>query len=188
MSDSLTKRQKGAIIQKTKMGKPSNIKEENQMKKVMALVLAIAMFLSLASFASAEGFSGEIKIWVAEAVVDFTTQQVENFKALHPEYAGMTVIVPCDSNETRLATRAMLDFNGPCYFRTGRPEVDCVTDTIPGYTFEIGKGCQLKEGSDVTLIACGLMVQRALKAAELAFKQAISKEFTFSPTFLEKSS
>ena len=63
------------------------------MKKVLALVLALAMFLSLASFASAEGFSGEIKIWVAEATVDFTKEQVEAFKAAHPEYANMTVLV-----------------------------------------------------------------------------------------------
>ena len=63
------------------------------MKKVLALVLALAMFLSLASFASAEGFSGEIKIWVAEATVDFTKEQVEAFKAAHPEYAKMTVVV-----------------------------------------------------------------------------------------------
>ena len=63
------------------------------MKKVLALVLALAMFLSLASFASAEGFSGEIKIWVAEATVDFTKEQVEAFEAAHPEYANMTVLV-----------------------------------------------------------------------------------------------
>ena len=63
------------------------------MKKVMALVLAIAMFLSLASFASAEGFSGEIKIWVADATVDFTKEQVEAFMAANPEYANMTVVI-----------------------------------------------------------------------------------------------
>ncbi len=63
------------------------------MKKVLALVLALAMFLSLASFASAEGFSGEVKIWVAEATVDFTKEQVEAFKAAHPEYANMTEVV-----------------------------------------------------------------------------------------------
>ena len=62
------------------------------MKKVLSLVLALAMLLSLVSIASAEeGFSGEIKIWVAENTVDFTAEQVEAFKAAHPEYAGMTV-------------------------------------------------------------------------------------------------
>ena len=63
------------------------------MKKILSLVLALAMMLSLCSFAAAEGFNGEIKIWVAENTVEFTRQQVENFKALHPEYANMTVIV-----------------------------------------------------------------------------------------------
>ena len=61
------------------------------MKKILAIVLAAAMMLSLVSFASAEGFSGEIKIWVAENVVDFTTEQVEAFKAANPEFANMTV-------------------------------------------------------------------------------------------------
>ncbi len=63
------------------------------MKKILSLVLAVAMMLSLCSFASAEGFSGEIKIWVAENVVDFTKAQVEVFKTTYPEYANMTVIV-----------------------------------------------------------------------------------------------
>ena len=62
------------------------------MKKLIAVVLTVAMLLSLASFASAD-FSGEIKIWVAENVVDFTKEQVEAFKAANPEYAGMTVTV-----------------------------------------------------------------------------------------------
>ena len=63
------------------------------MKKILSLVLALAMMLSLCSFASAEGFDGEIKIWVAEATVEFTKAQVELFKAAHPEYANMTVQV-----------------------------------------------------------------------------------------------
>ena len=63
------------------------------MKKFLSLVLALAMLLSVCAFANAEGFNGEIKVWVAEAVVDFTNQQVEAFKAAHPEYAGMTVTV-----------------------------------------------------------------------------------------------
>ena len=61
------------------------------MKKILSLVLALAMMLSLCTFASAEGFSGEIKIWVADATVDFTYAQVDEFKKLYPEYANMTV-------------------------------------------------------------------------------------------------
>ncbi len=62
------------------------------MKKILALVLAAAMLLSMTAVASAD-YSGDLKIWVAEAVVDFTKQAVEDFKAAHPEYAGMTVAV-----------------------------------------------------------------------------------------------
>ena len=63
------------------------------MKKILSLVLALAMMLSLCSFASAEGFDGEIKVWVAEATVEFTKAQVEAFKAANPEYANMTVTI-----------------------------------------------------------------------------------------------
>ena len=63
------------------------------MKKILSLVLALAMVLSLCSFASAEGFDGEIKVWVAEATVEFTKAQIEIFKAANPESANMTVTV-----------------------------------------------------------------------------------------------
>ncbi|MDD5899155.1 MAG: extracellular solute-binding protein [Clostridia bacterium] len=63
------------------------------MKKFLALVLCLIMAVSMVGAASAEGFSGEIKIWVAEATVEFTKAQVEAFKAANPEYAGMTVVV-----------------------------------------------------------------------------------------------
>ena len=63
------------------------------MKKFLAMVLSLVMVLSMVGCASAEGFSGEIKVWVADATVDFTLQQIENFKAEYPEYAGITVTV-----------------------------------------------------------------------------------------------
>ncbi len=63
------------------------------MKKVLALGLALMMCLTLVSFAGAEGFSGEIRIWVTEAVVEFTKERVDMFKELHPEYADMTVTI-----------------------------------------------------------------------------------------------
>lgn len=86
---------------------------------------------------------------------------------------GMTVIVPCDSNEARLATKAMIEKKGPCYFRTCRPAVECVTDRFEDYKFEIGKGIQLVDGTDVTIIACGIMVQEALKAQKLLEQENI---------------
>ena len=63
------------------------------MKKILSLVLALAMMLSLCSFAAAEGYDGEIKVWVAENTVEFTKAQAEAFKAANPEYANMTVLV-----------------------------------------------------------------------------------------------
>ena len=62
------------------------------MKKVLSVVLALAMLLSLASIAMAD-YSGDLKIWVAEATVDFTQQMVDEFKAANPEYANMNVII-----------------------------------------------------------------------------------------------
>ena len=105
---------------------------------------------------------------------DGATHQCIEDISLMRTIPGMTVIVPCDSNEVRLATKAMLDYQGPCYFRTGRPAVECVTDTFVDYKFEIGKGVQLVDGSDVTIIACGLMVQEALKAQKLLEAEGIS--------------
>ena len=62
------------------------------MKKLLTVVLALALVLSLCS-AFAEGYSGELKVWVPEAAVEFTTEQVEAFKAAYPEYADMTVVI-----------------------------------------------------------------------------------------------
>ena len=63
------------------------------MKKLLSFLLVAVMMLAMVSFASAEGFSGEIKIWVADAVVDFTKEQIDNFSAAHPEYSGYTYVV-----------------------------------------------------------------------------------------------
>lgn len=86
---------------------------------------------------------------------------------------NMTVVVPCDGYETRQATKAILGYEGPCYLRTGRCALDVVTDQFPEYKFELGKGITLVDGNDVTIIACGLMVQEALKAAEILKKDGI---------------
>ena len=105
---------------------------------------------------------------------DGATHQALEDISLMRTLPGMTVIVPCDAHETRLAVRALLDFKGPCYLRTGRPPVEGVTDTIGGYRFELGKGAVLAEGSDVTIIACGLMVQKALEAGKLLLGEGVN--------------
>jgi transketolase len=85
---------------------------------------------------------------------------------------GMTVISPADPVETALATRAILEFDGPVYMRTGRsPAKRLFAD---GHTFEIGKGRIIREGSDLTIVACGVEVARALAAAELLAAEHVS--------------
>jgi len=83
------------------------------MKKFLALVLCLVMALSLIGTASAEttGFSGEIKIWVADNVVDFTAAQVEAFKAANPQYANMTVVIEA-VGEGDAATNMITDVEG----------------------------------------------------------------------------
>jgi len=102
-----------------------------------------------------------------------THQCIEDF-ALMRAVPGMTVLCPCDGNEMRLAVEALINFNGPAYLRLERPATDIITDEIPGYKFEIGKGVQLKDGSDVTVIACGIMVPLAVKAAKELAAEGIS--------------
>ena len=102
-----------------------------------------------------------------------THQCIEDF-ALMRAIPGMTVLCPCDGNEMRLATEALLNYDGPAYMRLGRLAVETVTDSIPDYKFELGKGAVLADGSDVTIIAVGMNVQMALAARELLAKDGIS--------------
>lgn len=94
-----------------------------------------------------------------------THQCIEDY-AIMRAIPNMVVVSPCDGPEMRLAVKALLDYEGPAYMRLGRLAVESVTDEIEGYTFELGKGCQLRDGSDVTVIATGMMVQEAVKAAD----------------------
>jgi transketolase len=84
---------------------------------------------------------------------------------------GMTVISPADPIEMALATRAILEFEGPVYMRTGRSPATRIFGN--DHTFIIGKGCIVRDGSDATIVACGVEVARALQAAELLAKEDI---------------
>jgi transketolase len=85
---------------------------------------------------------------------------------------GLTVISPADPIETALATRAILQFDGPVYMRTGcSPSKRLFAED---HRFEIGKGRIIKDGSDVTIVACGVEVARAVEAAEILAKEGIS--------------
>ena len=85
---------------------------------------------------------------------------------------GMTVISPADPIEAALATRAILEFDGPVYMRTGRSPARHVYGE--GHTFEIGKGHIVRDGSDVTIVACGVEVARAVEAAQHLAEEGIS--------------
>lgn len=88
---------------------------------------------------------------------------------------GMTVVVPCDYNQTRLATIAVGRMHGPVYLRFGRPKWDIFTPAEDP-TFQIGKAQVMTEGSDVTIIACGHLVWLSLKAAGILAAEGISAE------------
>lgn len=105
---------------------------------------------------------------------DGATHQCIEDLSLMRTIPNMTVICPADANETKFAVRAMAAYKGPCYLRLGRAAVENVTNTIPDYHFEIGKGALLRVGTDITIIATGLMVQVALKAARELEVQGIS--------------
>ena len=102
-----------------------------------------------------------------------THQCVEDFGTMST-IPGMMVVNPCDGNEMRLAVEALLNYEGPAYLRLGRLAVETVTDAIEGYSFELGKGVTLRDGSDVTIAATGLTVQMALTAAEMLAAEGIS--------------
>tara|TARA_X000001036_G_scaffold429598_1_gene461019 strand:+ start:237 stop:1193 length:957 start_codon:yes stop_codon:yes gene_type:complete len=105
---------------------------------------------------------------------DGATHQILEDIGLMKMLPGMTVINPCDFNQTKLATIAISKLEGPVYLRFGRPKVPNFTDEKSN--FKIGKGLLLKKGSDVTLIATGHLVWGALQAAEEIKKQNIDVE------------
>ena len=86
----------------------------------------------------------------------------------------MVVINPCDYNQTKAATIAIADYEGPVYLRFGRPGV--ANFTPESQKFEIGKAVLLNEGNDVTIVATGHLVWEALKAAEVLESKGISAE------------
>jgi len=104
---------------------------------------------------------------------DGATHQCIEDLSLMRTVPGMTVVCPADANETKQAVRAIAEYKGPCYLRLGRAPVENVTDSIPGYKFELGKGVMLRDGTDVTIIATGLMVQMALEAGKRLEKEGI---------------
>ncbi len=111
---------------------------------------------------------------------DGATHQCCEDIALMRTIPGMTVIVPADDVEAKQAVRAAVELDGPVYLRFGRLAVPVFFDE--DYKFEIGKGSVLKDGTDVTVIANGLMVAPAVEAAEKLAEEGISVRVVNMPT------
>lgn len=105
---------------------------------------------------------------------DGATHQILEDIGMMKMLPNMTVINPCDYNQTKAATIAIANHHGPVYLRFGRPSVPVFTDS--NQKFEIGKAIKFVEGTDVSIIATGHMVWKAIKAAELLQQQNISAE------------
>lgn len=103
---------------------------------------------------------------------DGATHQILEDIGLMKMLPGMVVINPCDYNQTKAATLAIAKYHGPVYLRFGRPAVG--NFTAPDQKFEIGKAVHLHEGKDVTIIATGHLVWKAIEAADALEKKGIS--------------
>ncbi len=103
---------------------------------------------------------------------DGATHQCNEDIALMRTIPGMTILCPADGNEAKACVRAAAAYNGPVYLRFGRMAVPMLFDD--DYAIEIGKGVPMREGTDVTIIATGIMVGMALEAAESLAAEGVS--------------
>src|SRR5688500_7354085 len=105
---------------------------------------------------------------------DGATHQILEDMGMMKMLPGMTVINPCDYNQTKAATIAIAEHHGPVYLRFGRPSWPIfIPDNLP---FEIGKGIMMQEGGDVTIIATGHLVAYAMEAVRKLNEEGISAE------------
>ena len=147
-------------------------------KKVFAS--SFAMFAAGRAFEQVRNSIGyphlNVKIGATHAGIavgeDGATHQCNEDIALMRTIPGMTIINPADDVEARQAVRAALEMQGPVYLRFGRLAVPVLFDD--SYRFQIGKGVQMVEGQDVTIIATGLLVNEAVHAAELLKNEGIA--------------
>ena len=124
-------------------------------------------------------YSGKnVKICASHAGItlgeDGATHQILEDLGMMKMLPGMTVINPCDYNQTAAATIAIADHEGPVYLRFGRPKVPVFTD--PDQKFEIGKAWMVNEGKDVSIFATGHLVWEAIQAGEMLEKEGIDAE------------
>ena len=134
---------------------------------------SFAMFATGRAFEQVRNTIGyphlNVKICASHAGItvgeDGASHQCLEDLALMRTIPGMVVMNPADDVEARAAVRAAAAYDGPVYIRLGRSAVPVINEPAT-YKFEWGKGIQIKEGSDITIIATGLMVDSAIKAAE----------------------
>ena len=124
-------------------------------------------------------YSGKnVKICASHAGVtlgeDGATHQILEDLGMMKMLPGMVVINPCDYNQTKAATLAIADYEGPVYLRFGRPVIPVFTPA--DQKFEIGKAVMFNEGTDVTIVATGHLVWEAIQAGEELESQGISAE------------
>ena len=106
---------------------------------------------------------------------DGATHQILEDIGLMKMLPGMTVVVPCDFNQTKAATKAIADYQGPVYLRFGRPKWPNFTKE-DGSDFVIGKVQKLSDGKDISIFACGHLVWKAIEAGKLLEAEGISVE------------
>ena len=149
----------------------------------VAFASSFAMFAAGRAFDQVRNSIGyphlNVKIGATHAGIsvgeDGATHQCNEDIALMRTIPGMTVIVPADDVEAKAAVRAAYEYDGPVYMRFGRLAVPVFNDPET-YEFHLGKGIVLREGSDVTVVACGLMVAEALAAADELAEKGVSAE------------
>ncbi len=149
----------------------------------VAFASTFAMFAAGRAFEQVRNSIGyphlNVKIGATHAGIsvgeDGATHQCNEDIALMRAIPGMTVVVPADDVEAKAAVRAAYETDGPVYMRFGRLAVPVFNDPET-YEFQLGKGVLLREGTDVTIVACGLMVAEALAAADELAGEGISAE------------
>ncbi len=149
----------------------------------VAFASTFAMFAAGRAFEQVRNSIGyphlNVKIGATHAGIsvgeDGATHQCNEDIALMRTIPGMTVIVPADDVEAKAAVRAAYETDGPVYMRFGRLAVPVFNDPDT-YEFHLGKGVVLREGTDVTVVATGLMVAEALAAADELAEKGVSTE------------
>ena len=101
-----------------------------------------------------------------------SAQSIEDL-AIYRTLPNVTVLHPCDDVSTRLLTKQLAESDSPSYMRTARNKTPVLYDDIDPSTIQIGKGIELRDGADVAIIACGVLVSEALKAADALSEQGI---------------